>query len=199
MKLKITPHTPLSFLYCVYHNTTQAFVKSSSIKHTTPIYFLCQHITPTHLMSTPTGTWCPGTACSFLPARFGKVGCTQPRRVAAMSVAKRVSEEMGVELGDEVRTTPRPLLLTRALVCVRLETQGALKGVAVGNNEPPPRRRRRDGGMCRGDCRRQQILSPVPLLTLFLFLRVCEYHVRTKGLGVFHPNKRRRPWPKIRM
>jgi len=24
----------------------------------------------------------------------GKVGCTQPRRVAAMSVAKRVSEEM---------------------------------------------------------------------------------------------------------
>jgi ATP-dependent RNA helicase DHX8/PRP22 len=28
-----------------------------------------------------------------------KVGCTQPRRVAAMSVAKRVSEEMGVRLG----------------------------------------------------------------------------------------------------
>ena len=26
---------------------------------------------------------------------FGMVGCTQPRRVAAMSVAKRVSEEMG--------------------------------------------------------------------------------------------------------
>lgn len=30
------------------------------------------------------------------------VGCTQPRRVAAMSVAKRVSEEMGVELGQDV-------------------------------------------------------------------------------------------------
>ena len=28
-----------------------------------------------------------------------KVGCTQPRRVAAMSVAKRVSEEMDVRLG----------------------------------------------------------------------------------------------------
>jgi hypothetical protein len=27
----------------------------------------------------------------------------QPRRVAAMSVAKRVSEEMGVDLGQEVR------------------------------------------------------------------------------------------------
>ncbi len=33
----------------------------------------------------------------------GMVGCTQPRRVAAMSVAKRVSEEMGGELGQEVR------------------------------------------------------------------------------------------------
>ena len=27
---------------------------------------------------------------------FGLIGCTQPRRVAAMSVAKRVSEEMEV-------------------------------------------------------------------------------------------------------
>lgn len=33
---------------------------------------------------------------------FGVVGCTQPRRVAAMSVAKRVSEECGVKLGEEV-------------------------------------------------------------------------------------------------
>ena len=30
------------------------------------------------------------------------IGCTQPRRVAAMSVAKRVADEMGVKLGDEV-------------------------------------------------------------------------------------------------
>lgn len=34
--------------------------------------------------------------------KYGMVGCTQPRRVAAMSVAKRVSDEMGCELGDEV-------------------------------------------------------------------------------------------------
>ena len=33
---------------------------------------------------------------------YGMIGCTQPRRVAAMSVAKRVSEEMGVHLGEEV-------------------------------------------------------------------------------------------------
>lgn len=31
-----------------------------------------------------------------------KVGCTQPRRVAAMSVAARVAEEVGVKLGQEV-------------------------------------------------------------------------------------------------
>jgi pre-mRNA-splicing factor ATP-dependent RNA helicase DHX38/PRP16 len=34
--------------------------------------------------------------------RRGVIGCTQPRRVAATSVAKRVAEEMGVELGKEV-------------------------------------------------------------------------------------------------
>ena len=31
-----------------------------------------------------------------------KIGCTQPRRVAAMSVATRVAQEMEVKLGSEV-------------------------------------------------------------------------------------------------
>lgn len=31
-----------------------------------------------------------------------KIGCTQPRRVAAMSVASRVAQEMNVKLGNEV-------------------------------------------------------------------------------------------------
>ncbi|KAK1918408.1 DEAH-box RNA helicase prp16 [Pyrenophora teres f. teres] len=35
-------------------------------------------------------------------AKQGLIGCTQPRRVAAMSVAKRVSEEMDVRLGGQV-------------------------------------------------------------------------------------------------
>lgn len=33
---------------------------------------------------------------------YGTVACTQPRRVAAMSVARRVSEEFGCDLGQEV-------------------------------------------------------------------------------------------------
>ena len=35
-------------------------------------------------------------------SKYGIIGCTQPRRVAAMSVAKRVSEEVGCELGKKV-------------------------------------------------------------------------------------------------
>ena len=35
------------------------------------------------------------------------VACTQPRRVAAMSVAARVSQEMDVTLGEEVGYTIR--------------------------------------------------------------------------------------------
>ena len=33
---------------------------------------------------------------------YGMIGCTQPRRVAAMSVAKRVSDEMNSTLGETV-------------------------------------------------------------------------------------------------
>ena len=39
---------------------------------------------------------------------YGVVGCTQPRRVAAMSVAKRVGEEMSCELGREARPRCSP-------------------------------------------------------------------------------------------
>jgi len=35
-------------------------------------------------------------------SKAGKIGCTQPRRVAAMSVAARVAEEVDVKLGQEV-------------------------------------------------------------------------------------------------
>ena len=35
-------------------------------------------------------------------AKRGMIGCTQPRRVAAVSVAKRVAEEFGCALGEQV-------------------------------------------------------------------------------------------------
>lgn len=35
-------------------------------------------------------------------SKAGRIGCTQPRRVAAMSVAARVAQEVGCKLGNEV-------------------------------------------------------------------------------------------------
>jgi pre-mRNA-splicing factor ATP-dependent RNA helicase DHX16 len=35
-------------------------------------------------------------------SKAGKIGCTQPRRVAAMSVAARVAQEVGCKVGHEV-------------------------------------------------------------------------------------------------
>ena len=40
-------------------------------------------------------------------ANGANIACTQPRRVAAMSVAARVADEMDVRLGDEVGYTIR--------------------------------------------------------------------------------------------
>jgi ATP-dependent RNA helicase DHX8/PRP22 len=35
-------------------------------------------------------------------SKGGIIGCTQPRRVAALSIAKRVADEVGCKLGQEV-------------------------------------------------------------------------------------------------
>ena len=45
-----------------------------------------------------------------------KIGCTQPRRVAAMSVSARVAEEMGVKLGNEVSDSLHKGLQSTSLV-----------------------------------------------------------------------------------
>jgi pre-mRNA-splicing factor ATP-dependent RNA helicase DHX15/PRP43 len=47
------------------------------------------------------------------------VACTQPRRVAAMSVARRVSEEMDVVLGEQVGYSIRFEELTSAQTIVK--------------------------------------------------------------------------------
>ncbi len=53
--------------------------------------------------------------------KYGMIGCTQPRRVAAMSVAKRVSDEMNCELGDKVGYAIRFEDCTTEVSILRLE------------------------------------------------------------------------------
>uniref|UniRef100_A0AAY4EB43 Pre-mRNA-splicing factor ATP-dependent RNA helicase PRP16 n=1 Tax=Denticeps clupeoides TaxID=299321 RepID=A0AAY4EB43_9TELE len=57
---------------------------------------------------------------------YGMVGCTQPRRVAAMSVAKRVSEEIGSNLGEEVGYAIRFEDCTSEKTVVKYMTDGIL-------------------------------------------------------------------------
>jgi pre-mRNA-splicing factor ATP-dependent RNA helicase DHX38/PRP16 len=54
----------------------------------------------------------------------GLVGCTQPRRVAAMSVAKRVSEEMQCRLGGLVGYAIRFEDCTSAETKIKCESSG---------------------------------------------------------------------------
>ena len=56
----------------------------------------------------------------------GKVACTQPRRVAAMSVAKRVAEEYGCRLGQEVGYSIRFEDCTSPETCIKYMTDGML-------------------------------------------------------------------------
>ncbi|CAL2033419.1 hypothetical protein CAEBREN_12329 [Caenorhabditis brenneri] len=58
--------------------------------------------------------------------RRGKIGCTQPRRVAAMSVAKRVAEEYGCKLGTDVGYTIRFEDCTSQDTIIKYMTDGML-------------------------------------------------------------------------
>ncbi|KAM5146664.1 pre-mRNA-splicing factor ATP-dependent RNA helicase DHX16 [Mantella aurantiaca] len=55
-----------------------------------------------------------------------KIGCTQPRRVAAMSVAARVSQEMSVKLGNEVGYSIRFEDCTSERTVLKYMTDGML-------------------------------------------------------------------------
>eukprot|EP00002_Diphylleia_rotans_P027747 TRINITY_DN5573_c0_g1_i4.p1 TRINITY_DN5573_c0_g1~~TRINITY_DN5573_c0_g1_i4.p1 ORF type:complete len:1034 (-),score=246.22 TRINITY_DN5573_c0_g1_i4:34-3135(-) len=59
-------------------------------------------------------------------SKKGKIGCTQPRRVAAMSVAKRVADEMGVKLGLEVGYSIRFEDCTSERTIIKYMTDGML-------------------------------------------------------------------------
>ncbi|KAF8350297.1 P-loop containing nucleoside triphosphate hydrolase protein [Amanita rubescens] len=57
---------------------------------------------------------------------YGLIGCTQPRRVAAMSVAKRVSEEMECKLGSTVGYAIRFEDCTTSETKIKYMTDGVL-------------------------------------------------------------------------
>lgn len=61
----------------------------------------------------------------------GIIGCTQPRRVAATSVAKRVAEEMDVRLGQEVGYTVRFDEKTSPNTRIKYMTDGMLQREAL--------------------------------------------------------------------
>lgn len=58
--------------------------------------------------------------------RNGIIGCTQPRRVAAVSVAKRVAEEMSCELSDKVGYSIRFEDQTSDKTVIKYMTDGVL-------------------------------------------------------------------------
>ena len=54
------------------------------------------------------------------------IGCTQPRRVAALSVAQRIAEELGVNFGNEVGVKIRFTDKTRRNTAIKVMTDGIL-------------------------------------------------------------------------
>ena len=59
-------------------------------------------------------------------SKLGKIGVTQPRRVAAMSVAARVSQELGTKLGHEVGYSIRFEDCTSDKTVIKYMTDGML-------------------------------------------------------------------------
>jgi len=56
----------------------------------------------------------------------GMIGCTQPRRIAALSVSRRIAEELGVTWGREVGCKIRFTDETSPDTCIKLMTDGIL-------------------------------------------------------------------------
>lgn len=65
---------------------------------------------------------------------FGKIGCTQPRRLAARSVAQRIAEELGSFLGNLVGYQVRFHDLVQANSLIKVMTDGIL--LAEVKNDP---------------------------------------------------------------
>ena len=61
------------------------------------------------------------------------IACTQPRRVAATSVAQRVAEELDVKLGEEVGYSIRFEDITTPRTMLKYMTDGVLLREAMGD------------------------------------------------------------------
>lgn len=57
---------------------------------------------------------------------FGRIGCTQPRRLAARSVAERISEELGSKIGDLVGYQVRFIEQSKEHSLIKVMTDGIL-------------------------------------------------------------------------
>lgn len=57
---------------------------------------------------------------------FGRIGCTQPRRLAARSVAERIAEELGGKIGDLVGYQVRFMDLVKEHSLIKVMTDGIL-------------------------------------------------------------------------
>ncbi|UYV65977.1 DHX38 [Cordylochernes scorpioides] len=68
-------------------------------------------------------------------SKHGMIGCTQPRRVAAMSVAKRVSDEMGCKLGEEVGYAIRFEDCTSERTIIKYMTDGILLRESLSDSD----------------------------------------------------------------
>jgi ATP-dependent helicase HrpA len=71
-----------------------------------------------------------------LEAGFGlraKIGCTQPRRVAALSISRRIAEELRVPWGEEVGCKIRFSDQSSAHTCIKLMTDGILLAEIQGD------------------------------------------------------------------
>ncbi|CAH8524978.1 unnamed protein product [Dicrocoelium dendriticum] len=69
---------------------------------------------------------------------YGIVGCTQPRRVAAMSVARRVAEEMRTRLGDQVGYAIRFEDCTSPSTLIKYMTDGILLRESLRESDLDP-------------------------------------------------------------
>jgi pre-mRNA-splicing factor ATP-dependent RNA helicase DHX15/PRP43 len=99
------------------------------------------------------------------------IACTQPRRVAAMSIAKRVSEEMDVQMGEQVGYTIRFEDCTSTSTILKFMTDGMLLREAM--HDPKMERYRFE--IYIAICRKQMILLCYRISEDLLFCKLRFY------------------------